>query len=453
MNINTLKDYPRLFETYYNDNFGFRNILLGCLGDIRVGLLHKSTVPTVLLGKDGWLYFNRNKLIDDYRGLKPYNTQQLELWKNTIENRQKWLADQGVRYLFVIVPEKHSIYPEYIPDNLHKINDKTRLDQLLEYFQNHSTIKLMDLRNPLQEAKHNDLIYFKTGTHWTDKGAYIAYTNIMDQLITWFPELSTIDQSSLVIKQADKEHDLSNMLGLSQKMTERNYFISLKTPCARDLIQNIFPQAPKEFDGSIIVKGCNNNKLRAVVFRDSFFSMIEPFLSEHFESIFYVWDRYNYPILKTLIAKLHPDIVIEERVERYLSIVPSPIDPYRIAHELDINGRTDLALELFSEALRIDPNFIPAMNGMARIYSQGGDYHSALFWFNKMLKIDPNEPTTYYNIACIYSKEHDTTNSMRWLKKSIEKNFNNWELIQTDEDLKNIRFSEEYKQLIRGHFN
>ena len=70
-----------------------------------------------------------------------------------------------------------------------------------------------------------------------------------------------------------------------------------------------------------------------------------------------------------------------------------------------------------------------------------------------MLKIKPNDPTLYYNIACIYSKEHDTTNSIKWLKKAIEKNFNNWELIQTDEDLKDIRFSEEYKQLIRGHLN
>jgi alginate O-acetyltransferase complex protein AlgJ len=452
-NMNTVKDYPDRFETYYNDNFGFRSTLLGWLSDIKVRLLHKSPVSTVILGKEGWLYYNRNKLIDDYRGLKPYNAQQLELWRHTLENRHKWLADQGIRYLFVVVPEKHSVYPEYIRDNLHKIKDKTRLDQLLEYFRKHSTIKLMDLRKPLREAKNHDLIYFKTGTHWTDKGAYIAYTKIMDQLIPWFPELSAIDRSSLVVKQADTEHDLSNMLGLSKKMTERNNYISMKTPCAKDLVQNIFPLVPKDLDGSVIVKGCNKHTLRAVVFRDSFFSMAEPFLSEHFESIFYVWDRYDYLILKTLIAKLHPDIVIDERVERYLSIVPSPADPYKIADEYNSKGRPDLALELFSEALRVDPNFMPAMNRMARIYSQLGDYHNALFWFNKMLKINPNDHTIYYNIACIYSKQHDATNAIRWLKKAVEKNFNDWKLIQTDEDLKDIRLSEEYKQLIRGHFN
>ena len=451
--MNAVKDYPSLLETYYNDNFGFRNILLGCLGDIKVYLLHKSPVPSVLLGKEGWLYFNRNRLIDDYRGLKPYTIEQLELWKNTIENRQKWLADQGIRYLFVIVPEKHSVYPEYLPDYLGKMNGKTRQDQLLEYFQNHSRIRLMDLRKPLQESKSYDLMYFKTGTHWTDKGAYIAYTKIMDQLIPWFPELSTINQSSLLVNQADTEQDLSNMLGLSKGIPEHNYFMRIKTPCAENLFQNIFPDAPKDLDGSIIVKGCHKNKIRAVVFRDSFFSMIEPFLSEHFEIIFYVWDRYNYPILQTLITKLHPDIVIEERSERYLSIVPSPADSYKTARDLDIKGRPELALELYQEALRIDPNFTPAMNGLARIYSQEGDYENALSWFNKMLKIKPDDSELYYNIACIYAKGHDIKKSMIWLKKAIEKNFNNWKLIQTDEDLKGLRVSEEYKQLMREHFH
>jgi alginate O-acetyltransferase complex protein AlgJ len=453
LDINTLKDYPQLFETYFNDNFGLRKILLGSLSDIKVNILHKSPVETVLLGKEGWLYYNRNKLIDDYRGLKPYTAQQLALWKNTIENRQKWLADQGIKYLFVVAPEKHSIYPEFIPDNLHKIKEKTRLDQLLVYFQDHSRIRLMDLREPLQQAKSHDLIYYKTGTHWTDKGAYIAYTRIMDQLIPWFPELSTIDQTSCVFKQADTEQDLSNMLGLSKKMTERNYFMGLKTPCARGLPQNIFPDAPKDFDGSIIVKGCSKGRLRAVVFRDSFFSMIEPFLSEHFECIYYVWDRYSYSVLKALIAKIHPDIVIEERVERYLSIVPSPADSYKSADEYSTMGRPDLAIELFLEALRIDPSFTPAMNRLARVYLQLGDYQNAFFWFNKMLSINPNDPTVYYNIACIYAKGHDTKNSMMWLKKAVEKNFKDWKLLQTDEDLKDIRLSEEYKQLIRGRFN
>ena len=552
----TLKDYPSQFEKYYNDQFGFRATLQGYLGIIKVKLLHKSTVPTVILGKQDWLYYNGDYSFDDFRGLTPYNTQQLELWKNTLENRQLWLAGQGIKYLFVVAPNKQSIYPEYVPDYLYKINKRTRFEQLLEYLNNHSSIKLMDLRKPLQEAKNNALIYYKTDTHWTDKGAFIAYANIMNQLSVRFPELSIIDQSSLIVHQADKERDLSIMLGLSNQQKERNYFISLKTPCATVLNQDIFPQAPK---GSILVKGCNKSKLRAVVFSDSFFPPIEPFLSEHFESVFYVWNRYKHDILEILIDEIHPDIVIEEKVERYLYDVPSPVTPFRTGIELAKKGNPDVAIEFFLEALRIYPHFIPALNelglalakrgdlknailqfqkvlqispynnmamynlekvqadqqklydnidrvilqlqeklktnandsflyfklgeayqnrgyidkaiieykialklrpdstdsinALARAYSQINDTNNALLWFDKMLKINPDDANVYYNIACIYSKQHDVITSISWLKKSLGKNFNNWALIQTDEDLKDIRFSAEYKRLIRNHYN
>ena len=73
-----------------------------------------------------------------------------------------------------------------------------------------------------------------------------------------------------------------------------------------------------------LVTTCDASKLRAVVFRDSFFDSIIPFIAEDFNRIVYIWKPYDHAIMKELIAQQKPQIVIEEMVERLLILVREP---------------------------------------------------------------------------------------------------------------------------------
>jgi len=59
----------------------------------------------------------------------------------------------------------------------------------------------------------------------------------------------------------------------------------------------------------------NNNLPKAVIFRDSFGAAIQPFISEHFSRITWIW---KHKIDLKLIEEEQPDFVIVELVERYL---------------------------------------------------------------------------------------------------------------------------------------
>ena len=50
-----------------------------------------------------------------------------------LQDTQDWLAAHGIRYVFVLTPDKHQIYPEYIPASIHRLHEQTRSDQLIEY--------------------------------------------------------------------------------------------------------------------------------------------------------------------------------------------------------------------------------------------------------------------------------------------------------------------------------
>ena len=55
-----------------------------------------------------------------------------------------------------------------------------------------------------------------------------------------------------------------------------------------------------------------------LVFRDSFFEALEPYFSENFKEVIYLWKDYDQKNIEELLAVFKPDIVIEERGERRL---------------------------------------------------------------------------------------------------------------------------------------
>ena len=61
---------------------------------------------------------------------------------------------------------------------------------------------------------------------------------------------------------------------------------------------------------------------RAVIFRDSFFSRLAPFTSEHFSRAVYLWQN---DFDADAVLQERPDVVIQEIVGRHLyNFIPSP---------------------------------------------------------------------------------------------------------------------------------
>jgi hypothetical protein len=68
---------------------------------------------------------------------------------------------------------------------------------------------------------------------------------------------------------------------------------------------------------------CETQELNAVIFRDSFFGALEPYISRQFHRSTYVWEKIKYESLIKYVEREKPDIVIEEVVERSLPYIPS----------------------------------------------------------------------------------------------------------------------------------
>jgi hypothetical protein len=316
-----LDAFPARFESFYNDHFGFRHKLIDLLNNVRVRLLRSSSSPQVSLGKDGWLYYTHEPVGLDEATTRPFSTAELERWRRMLEGRRDWLRDRSIPYLFVIAPDKQSIYPERLPTHLsRRAAAVSRLDQLLAYLAANSDVSILDLRPALRDAKSRERVYHITDSHWNDRGGFAGYTGIMGALASIQPNLNAQARGDFeAVAVPVRGGDLAQMLGLPRRFPEMRQLLVRKEPTRARWVDPPLAAAhlPDSMQPSLSV--CDGDNLpRAVLFRDSFAWNMLPFLREHFREMLCVWQE-PYEFDAAIIERERPDIVIQQIVERKLA--------------------------------------------------------------------------------------------------------------------------------------
>ena len=113
--------------------------------------------------------------------------------------------------------------------------------------------------------------------------------------------------------------------------------------------------------------------------------------------------------------------------------------------------KTNEAIEHSNIALQIDPIYANAHFNLAFMYAMRNDYDRALPRFKEVLDHWPDKAETHYNIACMYSRSNKKEESIEWLQKAIDKGYSILESMKSDSDLENIRDTNAYKELVKGH--
>ena len=311
------EEFPKEFESYYNDNFGLRNLIIQLSGKIKINVFRSSPKPELVqFGKEGFLFYNslNDEIFDSYTNKNLLTTSDLEKYFLTFEKRRKELEEKNIPYIIGFWPNKHSIYPEMLPSSMRsQIQGKTSLaDQITEYFKDNEAV-FFDVRQSLINTKPQRSLYRKFDTHWNSDGAFTGYRSFCDQTSNTLG-LKPFDRDDFeIVYEEGYSGDLTEQMGVeriagySDKIPK--YTLKNKNLGYKEVSSKGYPS------GSVVTQNTNaEKKQRLVVFRDSFTSQLIQFLSLHYTEVIYLKDKYD----KNIIEKLNPDIVLSCRVERYM---------------------------------------------------------------------------------------------------------------------------------------
>jgi len=287
--------FKKELSQFLQDNFGFRAELvkLNILINLKIGV---SSVPGLILGKEGWLFLkNDYAILDQYRGINKFSNKELEMWVSTLNHYRDWLDKQKIYFVVVVAPNQQTVYSEYMPNYANKVNPETRTDQLAQYLKTSgSKINFIDLRGALISAKSKFpkfYLYNKYEGHWNQLGAFVAYEEIMRVLSSNFKELNQLQISDYEIKQIKKTWAIP--------------------PLSEDSLT------------LVLKNNQNNNKktkpYKVLFYGDSFGDEgLLPMLKASNLKVLNIESNWK-PLPVEIIDKEKPDIVIFELVERYLA--------------------------------------------------------------------------------------------------------------------------------------
>lgn len=313
--LRAIEGYPDAFGAWYGDAFGLRRALLRGNSLAKLFVFGVSPTSSVLLGREGWMYYTGEESLRTWRGLAPFTALELEAWRTGLEARRDELAQRGIEYLFVLGPSKESIYPEYLPARESQLGP-TRTDQLVQYLRERAAQPFLDLRPAFLAEKvadgRDDFLYYRLGTHWNGRGWELAYREILARLRERFPGAQSLDEIELAFVPAVEDRD---------NWAEAMYVADLFPQSARDCVPNEARAQAVErspLDASWIQRTrVDDPRLpRALLFHDSFGQGVNWLLAQHFSRL----TCSAHPFDEGLVEAEQPDVVIELFVERILQI-------------------------------------------------------------------------------------------------------------------------------------
>lgn len=269
-------------------------------------------------GQDNWLYLG-NSYDDSVEKLKlvnPPTVDNIDMVSKEIMDIVSTANKSNIEVAFIMGPNKESIYPEFLPETL--VPSETKYSSFfLNRLRENPNLTVYDPTADLIKSKDKQgLLYWKTDTHWNDKGAFIAYSGLTEALSLPTPQVTfkqgTVHKGDLIDISKLESFPLSTADNWDIQWEEK--FISQE--------RKVFNEHESAFGNPSIVTTQNALTQKYVwVIGDSFSASLKPYLNSTFKEVYYVghWSEKLENLSKELDkTSRKPDVIIIERVERSL---------------------------------------------------------------------------------------------------------------------------------------
>ena len=169
-------EYLNDVSDYIADRFAFRKNLVNAWAELNARVFHSSVEKQVVLGRGGWLYYSST--LDDYMG-RAMSEADLELAASYLSSLQHEAESRGARFYFTIAPNKNSLYSENMPSYIPEDHASSNAERLKPYLERYG-VNYIDLFEVF--SREGECLYYRTDSHWTDRGAALAADALLAEM-------------------------------------------------------------------------------------------------------------------------------------------------------------------------------------------------------------------------------------------------------------------------------
>lgn len=301
-------------DPFINDNYGMRGAFMSAHAAYRRFLKTTPNRP-VLVGKNERLFFTAEQTLDQSLG-RVFRKARLERLVEMTTRMREALAAKGAQLVVMVPPNGQTVYADQLPDwAIREQRHPTEYDFLAKALPEAGT-KFVDLRAPLEAARADGEVYFRTDTHWNQRGALIGFNAAM--AAAGREDLAVSPADALGPLQERPIGDLSRLMGETSPKGDFNY--EQKGPAIKpaDLkpILGVMPPSPPKDPFEPYAYETGHAGPRILVIGDSFTQYFWPGLLASRSSAFGWMHHRNCTFDWTAVERFKPDLVIYAPVER-----------------------------------------------------------------------------------------------------------------------------------------
>ena len=246
----------------------------------------------VLLGKEDWLFYKSTEdgdPISDYQGINHYDEATMQAFADKLTNERNQFANYGIDFYILSIPNKSSVYPEYMPDTIERKDTTSRTDLLMKYLEENTDLNVVDAKPTLVKAKKKKPVYYKSDTHFNQIGAFVTVQALKDK----------IDGKTDSLKDVKFDKVMNNYSG--------------DLACLCDMQDTFNNDTQYQLDAATVNNKIKSNK-RILVIGDSFSEVMQSIMSQYFAEVktVNIWS-----FEPSLLDEYKPNIVVWEHAERY----------------------------------------------------------------------------------------------------------------------------------------
>lgn len=177
--------YFEAFDAWASDNLWNRDTMINkysqWMYDI-FGIIRKDS--NFMLGKNREVFFTGELSIDNYSGKKYIDDKTMEDGIRYLKNFEEISKTSNGHFYYLPMVDKEVVKPEFFPKSVNKINEKNAVDEFVDKVKKETDINVYYPKELMLKSKEKYNVYARSGdvTHWTDRGAYIAYVDFMKKL-------------------------------------------------------------------------------------------------------------------------------------------------------------------------------------------------------------------------------------------------------------------------------